>query len=303
MNMTASQKSLWNSPDNYYMTATEQCRGCGSLLAAKLALRAIYESTPNAMVFGRSCGGGRSELQTGGRIGADGSGMMGIQAGFEARGALGDRTLVVMTGDGRALEMGSGDFLGSFDREQALTWIILDNQAYANSGSTATALTPLRVATRVFSRSTGGKPTAERDMPLMMIFGKARYVATATPAYVNDLVTKVKESLQSQPSYLHVYVPCQVSWVYRPDHVVELSRRMVQTGITPLWSFNNGVFKRTVKISENKRLPVQEFLKLQRRFEGVSEEDIRELDAHIHRKNRLVDALETALTGPDTVSW
>jgi pyruvate ferredoxin oxidoreductase beta subunit len=301
--MTASQKSLWNSMDNYYMTATEQCRGCGSLLAAKLALRAIYESTPNAMVFGRSCGGGRSELQTGGRIGTDGSGMMGIQAGFEARGALKDRILVVLTGDGRALEMGAGDFLGSFDREQALTWIILDNQAYANSGSTANAMTPLKTATRVLSRTSGGKPTAERDMPLMMVFGKARYVATASPAYVRDLVTKVKESLEVQPSYLHIYVPCQVSWSYQPDKVVEISRRMVQTGMIPLWSFKNGVFKRTVKIPEQKKLPVQEFMNLQRRFAGVSQEDIKEIETHIRRKNRLVDALETALTGPDTVSW
>ncbi|MBW2093048.1 MAG: hypothetical protein JRI34_13110 [Deltaproteobacteria bacterium] len=298
--MTVSQKSLWSGTNNYYMTATEQCRGCGSLLASKLVLRAIYESTPNAMVFGRSCGGGRSELQTGGRIGVDGSGMMGIQAGMEARGALEDRTLVVLTGDGRALEMGSGDFLASFDREQELTWIILDNQAYANSGSAANALTPLRAATRVFSRATGGKPTPERDMPLMMIFSKARYVATATPAYVRDLVTKVQESLKSQPSYVHIYVPCQVSWMYRPDQVVEISRRMVQTGAAPLWSFKEGVFKRTVHVPESKRLAIQELLKLQRRFEGVSEEDIKELEAHIHRKNKLVDALETALTEPDT---
>jgi pyruvate ferredoxin oxidoreductase beta subunit len=300
--MTASQKSLWQETHNYYMTGTEQCRGCGSLLAAKLVLRAIYESTPNAMVFGRSCGGGRSELQTGGRIGVDGSGMMGIQAGMEARGALEDRTLVVMTGDGRALEMGSGDFLASFDREQKLTWILLDNQAYANSGSAANALTPLRAATRIFSRATGGKPTAERDMPLMMIFSNARYVATAAPAYVHDLVTKVKESLRTQPSYLHIFVPCQVSWMYRPDQVAEISRRMVQTGLAPLWSFKEGAFKRTVRIPEEKKLPVQEFLKLQRRYEGVSEREVQELEAHIQRKNRLVDALETALTGPQDVS-
>ena len=115
--MTASQKSLWDDTHHYYMTATEQCRGCGSLLAAKLVLRAIYESTPNAMVFGRTCGGGRSELQTGGRIGADGSGMLGIQAGFEARGALEDRTLVVMTGDGRLIEVQGSAEGAPFARE------------------------------------------------------------------------------------------------------------------------------------------------------------------------------------------
>jgi pyruvate ferredoxin oxidoreductase beta subunit len=297
--MTATEKSFWNKSKDYFMTATEQCRGCGSLLAAKHVLRAIYESTPDAMVFGRSCGGGRSELQTGGRIGVDGSGMMGIQAAIEARGALNDKTLVVLTGDGRALEMGSGDFLASFDRDQKLTWIVLDNQAYANAGSAATALTPFRVSTRIFTSASGGKPTMAREMPLMMIFSQARYVATASPAYVNDLVNKVKDAVLNQPSYLHIYAPCQVSWIYSPEQVVELSRRMVQTGISPLWSFKNGVFERTVKIAESKKRPIQDFLKLQRRYEAVTLEDIKIMENHVHRKNRMVDALEGALNEPD----
>jgi pyruvate/2-oxoacid:ferredoxin oxidoreductase beta subunit len=129
-------------------------------------------------------------------------------------------------------------------------------------------------------------------MPLMMVFGKAQYVATASPAYVKDLVAKVQDALKAQPSYLHVYVPCQVSWMYQPHYVVELSRLMVQTGMAALWSYKDGVFKRTVRVPANKKKPVEDFLKLQRRFEGVSKTDIKELEAHIDRKNRLVDALE-----------
>ncbi len=231
----------------------------------------------------------------------DGSGMMGIEAAIEARGALDDRTLVCLTGDGRALEMGSGDFLASFDRDQKLTWIILDNQAYANAGSAANALTPYRASTRIFTSESGGKPTMEREMPLMMVFSQARYVATAAPAYVHDLVAKVRDAVLNQPSYLHIYVPCQVSWLYSPEQVVELSRRMVQTGLSPLWSYNNGVFERTVKISESKKRPVQDFLKLQRRYEGVTEDDIRTLEAQVRRKNKMVDALESALNEPDTI--
>ncbi len=206
-----------------------------------------------------------------------------------------------MTGDGRALEMGSGDFLASFDRGQKLTWILLDNQAYANAGSAANALTPFRASTRIFTTASGGKPTVEREMPLMMVFSQARYVATAAPAYVHDLAAKVKEAVLNQPSYLHVYVPCQVSWIYSPEQVMELSRRMVQTGLSPLWSYKNGVFERTVKISDSKKRPVQDFLKLQRRYEGITEEDIKILEDHARRKNKMVDALESALNELDTV--
>jgi len=299
----AGTKTFWLGTHDYYMTGGEQCRGCGSLLAAKLVLRTIYETTPNAMVFGRSCGGGRSELQTGGRIGCDGSGMMGIQAALEDLGQLEDRTLVVLSGEGRTLEMGGGDFIAAFDREQKVTFIILDNQAYASSGSASTPTTPLKASTRIFSRTKGGKHTAERNMPMMMIFGKARYVATAVSAYVRDLVVKVQEALKVQPSYLHIVVPCQVSWMYTPDQGVQISRRLVQTGMVPLWSYKEGVFRRTVRIQPEERLPVTDLLNLQRRFENVTPEDIATLEEHIERKNDLVDALEEALTGPNTVSW
>jgi len=293
---TSGTKSFWSEPNHYYQTGAEQCRGCGSLLAAKLVMRAIYESTPNAMVFGRSCGGGRSELQTGGRIGVDGSGMMGIQAAMETKGVLKDRKLVVLTGEGRSLEMGAGDFLASFDRDQALTWIILDNQAYANSGSAANAMTPSKASTRIYSRATGGKPTPERDMPLMMMHSSARYVATAAPAYVNDLVAKVQEALLNQPSYLHIYVPCQPSWQYQPQFVARISRLMVRTGVAPLWSFKDGVFKRSISFTEKKRRPIKEYLKLQRRFDGLNEDDIADLEYLVTRKNKQVDALEKAFS-------
>lgn len=299
----AGTKTFWSGETDYYMTGGEQCRGCGSLLAAKLILRTIYETTPNTMVFGRSCGGGRSELQAGGRIGCDGSGLMGVQLAMKNRGMAEKRKLVVLSGEARTLEMGAGDFIASFDREQKVTYIILDNQAYASSGSASSPTTPLFAATRVFSRAKGGKPKTERNMPLMMIFSKARYVATAVSAYVRDLVVKVQEALQHQPSYLHVVVPCQVSWGYSPDHGVKLSRKLVLTGMVPLWSFKEGVFKRTVRIPADQRLPVAELIELQRRFSGLSDDQIKSLEKHIDAKNKLVDSLEGALTSSDTVLW
>jgi len=102
---------------------------------------------------------------------------------------------------------------------------------------------------------------------------------------------------------LHIVVPCQVSWMYTPDQGVQISRRLVQTGMVPLWSYKEGIFKRTVRIQPEERLPVTELLNLQRRFENLTPEDIAALEEHIERKNDLVDALEEALTGPETVSW
>jgi len=294
----SGSKSFWTEENNYTLTGGEQCRGCGSLLGTKLILRTIYEANPHALVFGRSCGGGRAEMQTGGRIGCDGSGTMGIQMALEARGEMENKKLVVLSGEGRTLEMGAGDFISAFDRQQKVSFIILDNQAYSSSGSASTSTTPMKAATRILTRASGGKETAERDMPLMMVFGNARYVATAVSAYTKDLVAKVREALECQPSYLHVVVPCQISWMYRPDDGVQLSRKLVQSGMVPLWSFKEGVFKRTVKIRPKDRRPVRELMGLQRRYENITEEDLDEVQAQIEHKNNVVEALEKTLTTP-----
>ncbi len=196
------------------------------------------------------------------------------------------------------------DNIAAFDREQPITWIILDNQAYASSASNITATTPLHAATRIFSPATHGKPTPERNVPLMMIFAKARYVATATAAYVRDLVVKVQEALQIKPSYVHVVAPCQTSWRYSPDKGVQISRLMVQTGLLPLWRYKEGVFKRTVRIPQEAKIPVTEYLNLQERFAHVTEEDIEDIEAYIERQDKLIDGLEQGLTIPTvTVSY
>jgi pyruvate/2-oxoacid:ferredoxin oxidoreductase beta subunit len=84
--------------------------------------------------------------------------------------------------------------------------------------------------------------------------------------------------------------------MYQPEQVVELSRRMVQSGLTPLWSYQDEVFTRTVKVSEKKQRPVKDFVSLQRRFEGVTDQDIEEIQALIEKKNRIVDSLESCFT-------
>jgi pyruvate/2-oxoacid:ferredoxin oxidoreductase beta subunit len=128
-------------------------------------------------------------------------------------------------------------------------------------------------------------------------------VATASVAYARDLITKVKEALEHQPSYIHVVTTCQISWGHNPERGVEISKLGVRTGLTPLWSCKDGVFKRTVNIGTRRR-PITDWLKLQRRYNDVTPEDIDTLERHIDWKNRVIDGLEGVLSqdtaGPPT---
>ena len=76
---------------------------------------------------------------------------------------------------------------------------------------------------------------------------------------------------------------------------------MVKTGVAPLWSYKDGIFKRTVKFTQDKKTPVEEYLKLQRRFDGLSPEDIADLEYLTIQKNKQVDALEQAFSEENAV--
>lgn len=286
VNRKEISKTSWEEDNNYYLGLfSHQCRGCGSLLASKLILRTMYEADPSVMVWGRSCGAGKSQMMTGGRIAMDGSGMLGMEEGLKFRGIT-DRNLAVMAGEGRTLEMGGNDFESAIYRKQQVTWVILDNQNYAESGSHATPMTPLKAATHIYTK---GKPLQEKTLPLMMTLNNARYVATVSPAYVKDLQAKTLKALRMKPSYLHVLTPCVTGWIYEPRLTVQIARLSVQTGLFPLWEFEDGVMRRT--IHPGRRVPVNKYLELQRRFDQVSEEDVLAVQEWADKLNDIVDKM------------
>jgi len=203
-----------------------------------------------------------------------------------------ERPLVTITGEGRTLDMGFGDFTAALDRGQKVTFIVLDNESYASSGSHSTPTTPRFATTRLYTSAMGGYPFVQKNVPLMTIHSRARYVATATLAYVKDYVFKIQEALKYQPSYINVTCPCQVGWGYEPDLVVHLSRLVVQTGLLPLWKYKDGVLTRTVRIPEDMKVPVREYLTLQRRFRHITEEQIEEAEKFIEEINATTDNME-----------
>jgi pyruvate ferredoxin oxidoreductase beta subunit len=118
------------------------------------------------------------------------------------------------------------------------------------------------------------------------------------------LVVKVQEAMRYKPSYIQVTVPCVTTWRYSPDKGVQISRLMVQTGLLPLWRYKEGVFKRTVRVPKDKRAPLNDYLKLQERYSHLNEKDVKDIQDHIDRQDKLIDSLEQALTVPNgTVSW
>ena len=83
---------------------------------------------------------------------------------------------------------------------------------YQRSGSTSkyawTSTTP------VSHEGRGGKREDRKDMPLLMAMHDIPYMATASPAFIPDLVRKLERAMEVNNglAYIHLSIPCPTGW-------------------------------------------------------------------------------------------
>lgn len=248
----------------YFLPGGSQCPGCGSLLATKIALQAIFDEAPDAVVFGASCGAGRSPHRMAG-LGLRCSAAVGIKAALTIRGL--DRPVVVIGGEGQTFDMGLDDLSGAFMSDHPFMAFVLDNQSYASSGGHRTGLTERFRRTKVHL---GGVPKAKKHPCIMMAYSGARYVATASPFFTEDLVRKVKIAVRHVPSLIHVHTPCVPTWETDPKDTVAISRLAVQSGLFPLYECLDGTWSRMT----TGRRSVQDYVKLMGQFADLGEREV-----------------------------
>ena len=64
--------------------------------------------------------------------------------------------------------------------------------------------------------------------------------------------------------YIHIHVPCPLGWGSLPADTVRVARLAVESGLFPLIEAENGEITGRYKL--RRRVPVTEYLKLQKRF-------------------------------------
>lgn len=265
----------------YYLPGGYQCPGCGGLMATKMALQVIFEEAPNAIVFGGSCGSGRSKVRPTG-LGLRPSGAVAISAALAIRGM--ERPVIVVGGEGQTFDMGLDDLSGAFMSGHPFMILVMDNQSYASSGGHRTGTTELFARTKMHLR---GVRTPKKHPAVMMAYSGARFVATASLFYFKDYIRKLKLALTHMPSLIHVYTPCIPSHEVDPKDTADMSRLAVQTGLFPLFECLDGQFTRT----DIPRRHVREYLALVGNLHNLSEEQVAALDEQARETNAMVDNL------------
>ncbi len=256
------------------------CPGCGQSLAARLVLRAagrnviVVNSTGCLEVFSSKYPESAWEVPWLHSLFENTAAVAsGIEAALRVTGRLDGVRVIAQGGDGSTAGIGLGAISGMLERGHDVLYVCYDNEAYMNTGIQRSGLTPYyaRTTTSPPGRASRGNPRPKKDVPQIALAHGIPYVATATVGYPMDLDRKVRKALSIRgPKYVQIHVPCPLGWGTDPSQSIEIARLAVNTGLYPLYEVEEGEL-RSQKIP--KRVPVEEYLKLQTRFRHLFDKD------------------------------
>jgi pyruvate ferredoxin oxidoreductase beta subunit len=254
------------------------CQGCGEALGARYAIDAAMNATDGQLIAANATGClevfSTPYPETSWQVpwihslfGNAAAVATGIAAAMKVKGHN-DVRVIAQGGDGGTTDIGFGCLSGMFERNDDVLYICYDNEAYMNTGVQRSSATPPAARTAT-TEAVGARPGAPfgqgKYVPGIAMAHGIPYVATATIAELHDLESKVKRAMQIRGArYLHLFVSCPLGWGHASEHSIRVARLAKETGLFPVFEAEHGEVVSVSKI--RRRAPVEEYLKLQRRF-------------------------------------
>ncbi|TXG80161.1 MAG: pyruvate ferredoxin oxidoreductase [Rhodocyclaceae bacterium] len=254
------------------------CQGCGEALGARYAIDAAMAATDNRLIAANATGClevfSTPYPETSWQIpwihslfGNTAAVATGMAAALKVK-RRGDVRVVAQGGDGGTTDIGFGCLSGMFERNDDVLYICYDNQAYMNTGVQRSSATPpaARTATTMSVGAHPGNVFGQgKDVPAIAMAHGIPYVATATVADLRDLEAKVEKAMSIHGArYIHILVPCPLGWGTASHETIRIARLARETGLFPVFEAAFGEVTGASKIRH--RLPVEDYLKPQRRF-------------------------------------
>jgi pyruvate ferredoxin oxidoreductase beta subunit len=254
------------------------CQGCGEALGARYAIDAAMQATGNQLIAVNATGClevfSTPYPETSWQIpwihslfGNAAAVASGVAAAMRVKGRR-DVRVVAQGGDGGTTDIGFGCLSGMFERNDDVLYICYDNEAYMNTGVQRSSATPPAARTAT-TPAMGAHPGNEfgtgKNVPLIAMAHRIPYVATASVANLRDLEQKVTTAMEIHGArYIHIHVPCPLGWGSAPADTIRIARLAVESGLFPLFEARDGQVTSRTQI--RRKVPVDEYLKLQKRF-------------------------------------
>ena len=263
-----------NLNEEEFFFGHKACPGCGGSLALRIALKVLGERSVAVIPAGcmsavsfnfpQLCFSNNAIIST---FAGTASMLTGIEAGLRAQGIT-DFQAVGLAGDGGTADIGIQALSGAIDRNDNILYICYDNEAYMNTGTQRSSATPrfASATTTPAGVESVGKKQNQKDLTQIVVAHGSPYVAQTTfLGNFKDFHEKAHKAIYTEgPTFVNVLCPCPRGWQYSAELLPEICRLAVDTCIWPLYEVENGEYHLTYM--PKKKLPVEEFMKLQGRF-------------------------------------
>lgn len=207
----------------------------------------------------------------------------GVAQALKMRG-INDVQVIAWAGDGGTADIGMATVSGAAERNEDILYIMYDNEAYMNTGIQRSSSTPRGAWTT--TTPVVGKSENKKDVAKILIAHNVPYVATASVGYLHDLYNKLQRAKNIRGfKYIQIHAPCPTGWRFDPKYTVRIAKLAVETGFWILYEYYNGklIISGPSKplLDSSKRKSIEEYLKLQGRFRGITPEIINSINEYI----------------------
>lgn len=259
-----------------YAPGHTACAGCGQSLAVRLVMDAAGKNTIVANntgcleVFSTKYPESAFEVPFVHSLFENAPAVAsGVEAALIHLGKKEGTNVIAEAGDGGTADIGLQSLSGMWERGHDILYICYDNEAYMNTGIQRSGLTPhlANTTTSPKGQKSSGNLRFKKPIPEIANAHGIPYVATASIGFPQDIQRKVKKALSIKgPKYMQIHVPCPLGWQFAPQASVDVGKLAVETGLYPLFEYENGHLTGVRKIPPK---PVEEYLKAQGRFKHL----------------------------------
>ena len=280
------------------------CQGCGGALAMRLALKALGPDTIAVIpaccwtIIAGPFPYSALEvpvLHTAFETAA--ATASGVRAALDMKGNKRTKVLA-WAGDGGTFDIGLQSLSGAAERNEDIIYVCYDNEAYMNTGIQRSSATPDRAWTTTTPED-NPKRGPKKNIVEILAAHKSPYVATASVAFPEDLVRKLRRAAETRgTTFIHVLAPCPPGWRISSEQSIEIARLATHCNVFPIYEVFDGE-RYEINVHPDSR-PVADYLRLQGRFGHLEETDVAEIQRYVDHewKRLLLKAMMDSYGGP-----
>ena len=284
--MAYNHKQIISEKSSRLTSGHRMCAGCGAPSVARMILRAVKPEDHVVVSNATGCmevstflypytAWTDSYIHTAFENAA--ATLSGVEACYKSMKAQGklpadkDTKFIAFGGDGGTYDIGLQSLSGAMERGHDMVYVCYDNGAYMNTGIQRSSATPrfADTTTTPAGSKIPGKMQSRKDLTKIMVGHHLPYVAqTLALSNYKDLYEKAEKAIYTEgPCFLNVMAPCPRGWGYNTEDLMQINKLAVETCYWPLYEVIDGKYKISYKPA--KKLPIEEFLKPQKRFKHM----------------------------------